>query len=128
MGNKHPHKEIQIRSKITKLQGYSDDNTWMIHLSKDNDTFISTVKPLTSSAGIKINIIYEGAPNKISDSLFVTNDSSENPLRPFRWYGSDICVMTTTEEEIQTGRDNLMKNFLLKLDNPEIIWIYEIEI
>lgn len=125
------HKEIRLKSSINKLKAYSDENYWSIHHSSDKETFISTVTAKSSSSKIKINLLYEGLPSEVSnellDNFLCQSDSSYNPSRPFRWYRGNICVMTTSEEEIHKGRLDSFDILLKELEYPEKIFIYEIE-
>ena len=136
MNKPHP-KEVQILSCYFRNHGYSPEENYIsIHKSKDvKDTFVSNVIAKTENKNLKINILFSGKPNEISpellDKLLVTNDSSYNPSRPFRWYRSKnerIIVATTTDpQSIIFSRAESFNTYLSFLGNPEIIWIYEIE-
>ena len=130
--NKLNHKEYLILSRITKLKGYSDENFWSIGVSKDiKDTFISNVKA-TVSYGAKINILYEGSakeiPVDLQEKLLCVSDSSENPSRPFRWYKGGGCGYTDDPTNIEKTRTESLNFVLEKIDNPEKVFIYELEI
>lgn len=129
------HKELQVKSTITKLKGHSAENFWSISKSTNKDTFVSNVKA-EGSKDIVVNELYQGPPADVPiellDDLLCSGDSSYNPSRPFRWYkdysGMTICVDTSTPESIHEGRMASLKTVLDRIDNPETIFIYELEI
>jgi hypothetical protein len=128
------HQEYQIKSRYNKLRGYGEQHGYHIVSSGENDTFVSNVMPISCNEKFKLNILYAGLANEIPeelfDNLFQLSDSSENPLRPFRWYrpfnGMSICVNTNSGSEIQEGRDESLNRLLSFIGHPEAIWIYEL--
>lgn len=129
------HKSYQIFKNVDSLEGYAssvDGKKFLAyHIFGYNNTYISDTRPEVSSKGLTLKILYEGnasdIPSDIVDELLVTNDSSENPLRPFRWYRYTMhCAMTDDPESIKKVRGESFSKLLEKIENPAYIWIYEI--
>lgn len=135
--NEIKHKEVKIKSAVHKNMGYSDSNYWSVSRSRhDKDTFVSTVTA-KGEYGVKVNILYEGKPSEtpieLLESLLCVGDSSYNPSRPFRWYKNragfnNICADTNDPADIIKCRNESFQFYLNEIDNPEKIFIYEIEV
>jgi hypothetical protein len=137
LGKNVTPKEFQIKKRIHKhLVSGPYENSYSIVNTKQNDTFISNVS--VTSKDYQLNILYQGHPENVSleliDELLCCGDSSENPLRPFRWYRNNDkmdCVSTDVEGEVEKGARRALDTFIIEFkkepeDKIEYICIYEI--
>ena len=123
---------IKIRKGLSIQEYMGKDYLPCLRVNKyGKDLFISNCKVDINNC---IKVIYSGVTTDITntelDKVFLLSDSSDNPLRPFRWYrhysDNTLCVMTTTEEEIHVGRMEAFNSYLEELDNPEYITIFTV--
>jgi hypothetical protein len=116
-----------------KNAGYhSGTIKWHIRKNDEKDTFLSNAIPECDDKQVNINILYQGPSNKVPaellEKLLCTGDSSYNPLRPFRWYKHQIGGNTNDPKDLERARNESFGNYLKEIENPETIFIYEMEI
>ena len=125
------HKEVKIKSSIRKLHGYEPEGDYFLIIKSGiKDTFISNVNIKSHNDKVKVNILFEGKPKEtpveLLEDLLAGHDTSDNPLRPFRWYRNGECANTNDPENIKIIRDNNFNELLYEIEKPDKIWIYEL--
>lgn len=123
-------KESCLQSRIVRCNGFDEEGQIIaVYVTKNRDVFLSNLRPTGESVSILYAGSPDGVPEQLLDKLLITGDSSDNDLRPFRWYKRvEHFADTNDQGSINAVRKQSFKAHLDEIDSPEKVWIYELDV
>ncbi len=127
-------KKFEISKHLNFGQMYSEGKEFLLPSLNRESYIVTDTEIKKDSKDLLIELLYSGnsdfVPIEILDEMLVLSDSSENLMRPFRWYKfcDNVVADTNDEKDLDFYRKLSFQWCLDNLDCPEIIYLYKIKI